>query len=172
TPGNGKKMMGNAFSTEGQLLFVSISLEIIAGEKDQDYAKNIGITFEQAEKIAPSVLFIEGIDKMIGDGTSDRAKLIMNELEKQMSIEVQQSEIDQMAIDSKGFSYFDLAQLDGVFSILERKILTVESILKLIQIINQKKYSDEDEEEEEEEEEEEQQQQQQKRRSRRKRRRK
>ncbi|KAA6374794.1 MAG: hypothetical protein EZS28_029678 [Streblomastix strix] len=60
-----------------------------------------------------------------------------------------------MAIDSKGFSYFDLAQLDGVFSILERKILTVESILKLIQIINQKKYSDEDEEEDDDNEEEE-----------------
>ncbi|KAA6365442.1 MAG: hypothetical protein EZS28_039031 [Streblomastix strix] len=201
-PGNGKKTMAMAYATEDNLHFIPISLKFIAGEKDEDYAENIAIAFEQAKIFAPSVLFIEGIDKMIGDGTSDRAKLIMNELEKhlnkldtsiiatstdysqlpeqfmnhftlhvyfiqplkeerfrfftkfvqQLKLEVQQSEIDQMVIQTHGFSYQNLIEMTEMFSKVGQSEITVENILEQIQSLQQiiKQTIEEEKEENEE----------------------
>ncbi|KAA6370247.1 MAG: hypothetical protein EZS28_034227 [Streblomastix strix] len=156
-PGNGKKMMARALATEGNLRFLLLRPEMIEGYNP---ARNIRIAFEYAAEVASSVLVIDCIDDLIGDGTSDQAKTIMAEMETQMSkvditvivtsslcdllpeefminfnnLTVQESEIDQMAQRSKGFSYTDLDKITETFDEIGKNRITVENILKLIDI--------------------------------------
>ncbi|KAA6364112.1 MAG: hypothetical protein EZS28_040360 [Streblomastix strix] len=151
-PGNGKKMMARALATEGGLLFLALSPEMIESDNP---ARNIRIAFEQANKLASSVLFIDRIDDLIGDGTSDRAKMIMNEIETQMNkvdttmivtsslsdplpeqfmqnfnVHAQfalpsMTEIDKMAQNTESFSYSDLIKTTETLYDVEKSEITV-----------------------------------------------
>ncbi|KAA6395526.1 MAG: hypothetical protein EZS28_008947 [Streblomastix strix] len=197
-PGNGKKMMSKAYATKGDLLYIIISLQMIEGEQDEDYIKNISKSFEQANILGSSVLIINQIDEIIKDQDLNRTNMIINELDQQLSdidndqrkatviitsnafdglpeqlmkhfldhqhfdlpslnerhqffqrffqeknVPVQQSDIDIIASSTERMSFFDLASFGK--SISNEQNITVENILKKIQIFNQNIKPNEDE---------------------------
>lgn len=78
-PGNGKTMLAKALATEAGISFVAIN----GGELNSKYigvtGKKIGNLFEEAEKCAPCILFIDEIDSLGGRRTANAGNAVDKE---------------------------------------------------------------------------------------------
>eukprot|EP00854_Cymbomonas_tetramitiformis_P028433 gene28433-35242_t len=82
-PGTGKTMLAKAVATEAGANFINISLSSVASKWFGEGEKYMRAVFSLASKIAPSVVFIDEVDSMLGrrdkSGEHEAMRKIKNE---------------------------------------------------------------------------------------------
>ncbi|KAI3741801.1 hypothetical protein L1987_59479 [Smallanthus sonchifolius] len=65
-PGTGKTMLAKAVATEAGANFINISMSTITSKRFGEGEKYVKAVFSLASKIAPSVVFVDEVDSMLG----------------------------------------------------------------------------------------------------------
>uniref|UniRef100_A0A0C9RXX7 TSA: Wollemia nobilis Ref_Wollemi_Transcript_4876_3591 transcribed RNA sequence n=1 Tax=Wollemia nobilis TaxID=56998 RepID=A0A0C9RXX7_9CONI len=82
-PGTGKTMLAKAVATEAGANFINISMSTIASKWFGEAEKYVKAVFTLANKIAPSVIFIDEVDSMLGRRGKDSEHSAMRKLKNE-----------------------------------------------------------------------------------------
>ncbi|GLJ44807.1 hypothetical protein SUGI_0942410 [Cryptomeria japonica] len=82
-PGTGKTMLAKAVATEAGANFINISMSTITSKWFGEAEKYVKAVFTLANKIAPSVIFIDEVDSMLGRRGKDSEHSAMRKLKNE-----------------------------------------------------------------------------------------
>lgn len=82
-PGTGKTMLAKAVATEAGANFINISMSTVASKWFGEAEKYVKAVFTLANKIAPSVIFIDEVDSMLGRRGKDSEHSAMRKLKNE-----------------------------------------------------------------------------------------
>eukprot|EP01018_Ginkgo_biloba_P015361 Gb_24382 [translate_table: standard] len=82
-PGTGKTMLAKAVATEAGANFINISMSTIASKWFGEAEKYVKAVFTLANKISPSVIFIDEVDSMLGRRGKDSEHSAMRKLKNE-----------------------------------------------------------------------------------------
>eukprot|EP00245_Coleochaete_scutata_P002259 TRINITY_DN12970_c0_g1_i1.p1 TRINITY_DN12970_c0_g1~~TRINITY_DN12970_c0_g1_i1.p1 ORF type:complete len:987 (+),score=246.26 TRINITY_DN12970_c0_g1_i1:153-3113(+) len=82
-PGTGKTMLAKAVATEAGANFINISMSTIASKWFGEAEKYVKAVFSLASKIAPTVIFIDEVDSMLGRRGKDNEHSAMRKIKNE-----------------------------------------------------------------------------------------
>eukprot|EP00897_Mesotaenium_endlicherianum_P001916 jgi/Mesen1/1752/ME001390S00741 len=83
-PGTGKTMLAKAVATESGANFINVSMSSIASKWFGEAEKYVKAVFTLASKIAPSVIFIDEVDSMLGRRGKDSEHSAMRKVKNEL----------------------------------------------------------------------------------------
>lgn len=75
-PGTGKTMLAKAIANEARASFINVSLSTITGMWFGESEKNVRALFSLAAKVAPTIIFIDEVDSLLGKRTSGEQNVV------------------------------------------------------------------------------------------------
>ncbi|PHU15575.1 hypothetical protein BC332_16780 [Capsicum chinense] len=85
-PGNGKTMLAKAVATEAGANFINISMSSISSKWSGECEKCIKAVFSLASKIAPSIIFVDEVDSMLGRRENPEEHQAMRKLKNEFML--------------------------------------------------------------------------------------
>ncbi|KAI5400322.1 hypothetical protein KIW84_065273 [Lathyrus oleraceus] len=75
-PGTGKTMLAKAIANEARASFINVSLSVITTMWFGESEKNVRALFSLAAKVAPTIIFIDEVDSLLGKRTSGEQNVV------------------------------------------------------------------------------------------------
>ncbi|PHU15986.1 hypothetical protein BC332_17191 [Capsicum chinense] len=85
-PGTGKTMLAKAVATEAGANFINISMSSISSKWSSEGEKCIKAVFSLASKIAPSIIFVDEVDSMLGRRENQEEHQAMRRLKNEFML--------------------------------------------------------------------------------------
>ncbi|KAM3374574.1 hypothetical protein P3S68_013288 [Capsicum galapagoense] len=85
-PGTGKPMLAKAVATEAVANFINISMSSISSKWSGECEKCIKVVFSLASKIAPSIIFVDEVDSMLGRRENPEEHQAMRKLKNEFML--------------------------------------------------------------------------------------
>jgi len=85
-PGTGKTMLAKAIANEAGASFINVSISTITSKWFGEDEKNVRALFSLAAKVAPTIIFIDEVDSMLGQRTKSGEHEAMRKIKNEFMV--------------------------------------------------------------------------------------